>query len=96
MALLKTFFKQPGDTQDYDIYYDEYILAMGEALADAHTVSATAEAGLTLGDVTIVDGVVKVWTSGGTTGETYKITVIVTTAGGRVHESEVAVKVKET
>ena len=41
------------------------------------------------------DGVVKVWTTGGTDGTTYKITATVTTQGSRVKQAEIKIKVKE-
>ena len=36
-----------------------------------------------------------IFTSGGTDGETYKITVALTTTGGRVKQAEIKIKVKE-
>ena len=53
------------------------------------------DAGLTLAASTLVAGVVKVWTSGGLTGKTYKITCTLTTTGNRVKQAEIKVRVKD-
>jgi hypothetical protein len=50
---------------------------------------------LTIDLVVLTNGVVKVWTSGGTDGVTYKITATLTTVGGRTKQAEIRVKVKE-
>lgn len=96
MAVLEKFEKQPADVQDFDADYTDYIEAMGETVGAAHTAVATAESGITVDSYTITNGIVKVWLSGGTDGETYKVTVTLTTAGSRVKEAEFRVKVKET
>jgi hypothetical protein len=43
----------------------------------------------------LADGVVKVWLSGGTDRQKYKVTARLTTDGGRVKEADIAVRVKE-
>lgn len=96
MAVLEKFEKQPADVQDYDCDFTEYIESMNETVGAAHTAVATAETGITVESYAIVAGVVKVWLSGGTDGETYKVTVTLTTAGTRVKQAEFNVKVKET
>lgn len=91
-AALEKWIKQPADVSDYDVSFVEY-LALRTDTGESHTVSATA--GITVESSTLVDGVVKVWLSGGTSGNTYRITVTLTTTGGRVKQVEFDIKVKE-
>jgi hypothetical protein len=85
------YTKQPGDKLDYDIDFNEW-LSSGDSLA---SVNVTADTGITIVNSTIVVSMVKVWLSGGNDGETYKITVKVTTDEGRIKEQEFRIKVKE-
>ena len=96
MTILATFQKQPIDVQDFDIDFSDWLTDMVDTAPGP--VGFTVEidgAGLTLLAHTLTDGVVKVWTSGGTDGTTYKITATVTTTGNRVKQAEIKVKVKE-
>jgi hypothetical protein len=45
--------------------------------------------------VLLANSVVKLWLSGGVDGETYKVTIKGTTAGGREKHSEIQITVKE-
>lgn len=96
--------KQPADVQDFDADFSAFLNDLGDTGESATVVVAD---GITLDTHTlitstadhevsgIVDGVVKVWLSGGTTGNTYKVTVTLTTTGGRVRQYEFNCKVKE-
>ena len=92
--ILETFEKQPGDTQDYDISFVEWLSALSDT-AVSHT--CTADAGITLVSSSLSTGVVKVWLSGGVSGVKYKVTATITTATAtpRVKEAEIMIKVKE-
>jgi len=90
MALQK-FTKQPNDVLDYDVDFSDWMVSGDEV--DGVTVSA--DAGVTVDSYAFTDEIVKVWLSGGTDGETYKITVLATTEGGRSKEQEFRIKVKE-
>ena len=94
MTVLAKFEKQPGDRQDFDIDFSEYLTGLSD-YGVSHTT--TVEAGLTLvaSSLLFSGTVVKVFTSGGTDGVTYKITVTLTTYGGRIKQAEIKVKVKE-
>jgi hypothetical protein len=92
MSILAKFEKQPADVQDFDIDFTEWLTGMSDT---ALTLDVTADTGITLGANTLVAGVAKVWTSGGTDGITYKITATITTFGGRTKQAEIKVKVKE-
>jgi hypothetical protein len=94
MTVLAKFEKQPNEVQDFDIDFSEYLTGLSD-----YGISkvVTADIGLTiLASTLLFSGtVVKVFTSGGTDGVTYKITVTLTTNGGRVKQAEIKVKVKE-
>ena len=95
MSVLEKFTKQPGETQDYDISFVDYLAALSDTQKSASPLAVTADTGITLLSSTCVAGVAKVWLSGGTDGTTYKITATLTTTGGRIKEAEIAIKVKE-
>ena len=95
MSILAKFEKQPADVQDFDIDFSEWLTDMGDTARGPAGLMVEAKAGLTILAQTLTDGVVKVWTAGGTDGTTYKITATVTTAGNRVKQAEINIKVKE-
>ena len=96
MSILARFEKQPADVQDFDIDFTEWLVGMGNDTAPGPGgVAVVADAGITMVAAVLNDGVVKVWTAGGTDGTTYKITATVTTHGNRVKQAEIKVKVKE-
>ena len=96
MTILAKFEKQPADVQDFDIDFTEWLAAMNNDTAPGPGgVVVEADAGITILAYVLNDGVVKVWTSGGTSGVTYKITATVTTTINRVKQAEIKVKVKE-
>jgi hypothetical protein len=95
MSILAKFEKQPADVQDFDIDFTEWLTGMSDTAPGPTGVTVVAEDGLTVDLATLDDGVVKVWTSGGTDGTTYKITATVVTDGGRTKQAEIRVKVKE-
>lgn len=91
-GVLGKFEKQPADVLDYDFDYSDWLDDRSDTIA---TYNVVAETGLTVGLVTAISGVVKVFLSGGTDGQTYKVTCTVTTTGGRTKQAEISVKVKE-
>jgi hypothetical protein len=105
MSTLKTFTKQPGETQDYDIDFSAYLDDLSDE-GDAQDVVAAT--GITVDQTSLITstdkhavpgvagGVVKVWLSGGTEGSNYKITATLTSADGRVKEGDITVKVRES
>jgi hypothetical protein len=92
MSIIGKFSKQPVEVQDYDIDFTEY-LEFHNDYALSHT--AFASTGITIQASALVDGVVKVFVSGGTDGNTYKVSATITTQGGRVKQGDILVKVKE-
>lgn len=91
--ILETFTKQPNEVQDYDIDFNEYLASMGGDSITAHVVPPVD--GLDIITSTVVNGVVKVFIGGGTSGQKYVVTVRANTSGGRVREAEIAIKVRE-
>ena len=93
MPALEKFTKQPADVQDYDISFVDWLEALGDT---ALAVVVTADAGITQPIAAAITlGVVKVWVSGGTNGQSYKLTITLTTTNGRTKQVEIVIKVKE-
>jgi hypothetical protein len=93
MTMLGTFTKQPHEVLDYDIVADEW-LSDDDSILTAVTV---APIGITVDntDIQAPGRVVKVWISGGESGQTYKLQVTMTTQAGRIKEAEFKIKVRE-
>lgn len=89
---LGNFTKQPVDVVDYDIDYSQW-LTSGDNVESA-VVNVVPE-GLTVESVFINDPKLKIWVSGGIDATTYKVTVTMTTADGRVKQDEFKIKVKD-
>lgn len=92
MSISGKFTKQPIEVQDYDIDFNEY-LEFHNDVAVSHT--SFAEAGVSILSSNLTGGVVKLFISGGTDGNTYKVSATITTQGGRVKQGDILVKVKE-
>jgi hypothetical protein len=91
--MLATVIKQPADHLDYDVDFGRW-LPSGDAVTMAETaVEPTGQ--LVIDSVQITGAIVKVWTSGGLTGESYKITVTASTSGGRIKQAEFRVRVRD-
>lgn len=91
-GVLGRFYKQPVDVLDYDFDFSDWLTDRADTIL---SFTVTADTGLTVGDTSTVDGVVKVFLSGGTSGQQYKVTCTVVTNGGRTKQAELAIKVKE-
>lgn len=89
---LEIWEKQPTDLEDFDVSYVDWLAARTDT---AESVEVVVPDGITLVASTIVAGVVKVWLSGGTDKTTYRITVTLTTTGGRIKQAEFDIKVRE-
>ena len=91
-GILGKFTKQPADVLDYDFDYSDWLDDRVDTIA---TQTVTADTGITVGTVSNASGVVKAWISGGTDGQTYKVTCTMTSAGGRIKQAEISIRVKE-
>lgn len=90
---MNLFTKQPADQLDYDLDFSDWLTGT-DTINGAVAVSSVPD-DLEVLSVSVTDQIVKVWLVGGTTGLTYKITVTVTTAQGRIKELDFKVRVKE-
>lgn len=96
--ILAKYEKQPAEVKDYDIDYSEWLGPVADTVASTTAiVTSVTEAVPTL-EIDSIEAsttTVKLWVSGGTGGVSYKVTVQMTTAGGRLDESELVFKVKD-
>lgn len=90
-SILGKFSKQPDEILDYDVDYSDWFSSRADTPA-SHSV--VAEAGITKVSDALTGSTVRVVLSGGTSGESYKITVLLTTSDGIVKEADFVVKVK--
>lgn len=93
--LLSTFTKTPRERMDYDVSFQEWLRKENDQPAVVSPLSVTVEPGITLAAVSFTNGVAKVWLSGGLDGESYRVTLVLTTAGGREKEAEFQINVSE-
>jgi len=89
---LGTVSKQPAERFSYTVTYAD-ALTVGDNVVSA--AIAVTPAGLTVDNAEVYDPRVKFWASGGANNVSYKITLTVSTADGRVFQDEVTLKVKE-
>lgn len=97
--ILAKYEKQPLEVKDYDVDYTPWLTAISDTLASLATsvvcLTDATDTTLEVDSATVTDDHVKVWISGGTDSEQYKLTLRVTTAGGRVDESELIFRVRD-
>lgn len=93
MTVIATFEKQPVEVMDYDVNCNAWLTSLSDTIL---SVSATVDSGITLVSCSHLSGIVKTWLSGGSDGVTYKVTLLITTSGGRVKQTEFNVRVKDT
>lgn len=89
---LGTVTKQPTERFSYTVDYSEALTA-GDNISTVFAI--VSPAGLTVDNVGANDPTVRFWASSGVSGVTYKVTLTVTTADGRVFQDEIAFKIKE-
>lgn len=95
MAILAKFEKQPADTQDFDIDFTDWLAGLGDTAPGPTGVDIVLDQGITMQASSLINGVVKIWLTGGTNGVTYKVTATLTTNGGRIKQAEIQVRVKD-
>lgn len=88
-----TKHKQPGETLDYDVEFEDWMPAGDTIIAEDTTVPAGLIKDSTA--INVSSHVVKVWLKGGTSGVRYKCTTKITTQQGRIKEKEFYLKVRE-
>lgn len=97
--ILATYEKQPSEIKDYDVEYATWLAPMGDTLDNVTTtvVCLTDDTDTTLvcDSVSRTSTRCKVWMSGGTDGNKYKLTIQAATVGGRLDESELEFTIKD-
>lgn len=91
MIAVKT--KQPADSLDYDLGFDDSFPAGDDITAATATVAPEGE--LSVDAIVIAGQDVKVWVSGGVDGSSYVVTVIASSAAGRIKETEFKIRVRD-
>jgi len=92
MSVLGKYYKQPRENRDYDVLYTKFFSKRTDTIS---TVSVVADPGVTIGASATLGLVFKVFIGGGTDGQTYKVTVTMTSSTGVIKEDEFYVTVKE-
>jgi hypothetical protein len=72
---MKTFVKQPRDRLDYDIDLSDWL----EESDEIEAVDVTAPDGINLDQISVLPTRIKLWISGGTSGQTYKFSPLIHT-----------------
>lgn len=97
--ILATFEKQPAEYKDYDIDYSPWLLSMDDELDDVEVrvdpLTDPTDTTLECDNFAFTSVTGKFWVRGGTAGNRYKLTVLATTLGGRIDESELVFRIKE-
>jgi hypothetical protein len=97
--LLEKFVKQPAEVKDYDVDYAKWLGPISDVIDSVTTTvvcqSTPVDSTLVINSTFLTDTSVKLWISGGTSGKKYKITIRVTTDGGRIDESELLFIIKD-
>lgn len=89
---LGTVAKQPAEKFSYTVDYSE---ALTENDNVESVTAVSTPAGLEISNVGAYDPVVRFWAAGGESGVSYKVTLTVTTADGRIFQDELTFKIKE-
>lgn len=84
----KWFIKDPDAVLDYAFDWEEYWLGSSETIA-SHTI--TVQTGITKDSDSESDGIVTVWLSGGTAGNTYEVACEIVTTSGRTDERTISI-----
>ena len=94
MTILAKFTKQPSEVKFFDIHYEDFLADLGTTIQGTPVVVSAP--GITQPyPATALDGVVRVWAAGGTTGTSYLYTITVTCANNWVEEHEIVINVKD-
>lgn len=89
---MNTYNKQARDQLDYDVNFEGWLPEEDTITTVEVTVDDPA---LQIDLIQYTGRIVKVWLSDGVNGTTYKITVVVSTSGGRIKEIEFRLRVKD-
>lgn len=94
--------KQPVERVDYDIDYSEWLTVNDNVesvvvtvFPDESVMIPIPDSRLNIPTVVVIDPVIKLWIEGGRNGVTYKVSLTMTTADGRIKQDEFKLKVKD-
>jgi len=87
-----TIVKDPDAKLDYSVDIADWLSAVGDSIA---SFTATAAAPLVLTSPSHASGVMTVWVAGGLAGTTKQVTFRFTTAGGRIDERSIFLKIRQ-
>jgi hypothetical protein len=91
-----TIDKDPNAVLDYSVDWTDWLATTSPVdTITTHNILLPVGSGLTTVTSSVTGGVVTFWVSGGTVGTTEKVTVRITTAGGRVDDRTVYLKIKD-
>ena len=92
MATFETYpaTKDPNSTLDYTVTWSSWLTA-----DTISSVAWTVETGITQTAATNTTTTATIWLSGGEAGTEYTVTCRVTTAGGRIDQRSIAVRVAQ-
>ncbi len=96
--ILERYTKQPSERKDYTTRYDDWLISgdtIFSATATVVCLSTASNTALVVEAPVASARAVTLWVSAGTSGERYKVTVKVTTVGGRVDEYELLFNIKD-
>lgn len=92
MAIIGSFSKQPREVHDYLVQLAPFFSNRGDELASYQVLMPT---GITLLNDQVVGTDIVLLISGGTSGTTYKVQILVTTTTGVITENEINIAVLE-
>jgi hypothetical protein len=94
--------KQPVERVDYDIDYSEWLTANDNVesvvvtvFPDESVMIPVPHDRLHVLTAVVIDPIIKLWIEGGRNGVTYKVSLTMTTADGRIKQDEFKLKVKD-
>lgn len=97
--ILAKYTKQPSEFKDYDIDFAPWLEPMGDTLDDVQAtivcLTDPADTSLVCSDIQLTTTVCKLWIGGGTVGKQYKVTLLTTSVGTRIDESELIFTIKD-
>ena len=97
--ILATFNKQPAELKDYDVDYSTWLSQISDTIdnveASVACLTNPLDTSLVVDRLQNTSLLVKLWMIGGLSGQKYKVTITVSTVGGRIDESELIFKVKD-
>lgn len=99
MTILKSHTRQPAEHLDYDFDYSKWLNVDDDIISATFAVeflgTPAPVAPMVIDSTVIQPTFTKVWVSGGTAGEVYKVSCTITTSRGRVKQDEIKIRLRE-